>query len=44
MSKGLINLTTEVIDSAGDKYISTASREIKEQLSYMIINICYNNI
>ena len=37
MTKGLINCTTEAVDSDGDTYISTASGKIKEKLRYMTI-------
>ena len=37
MTKGLINCTTEAVDSDGDTYISTASGKIKEKMRYMTI-------
>ena len=37
MTLGLINCTTEAVDSDGDTFISTASEKIKEKLRYMTI-------
>ena len=37
MSKGLINCTTEAVDSDGDTYVSTATGKIKEKMRYMTI-------